>query len=444
MTTLPTRTKFLYAASNIGGEALVRTRSVWLLYFYAPPADAGLPKLLPSIAVGILLFAGRLLGALDEIVVGYLSDRTRSPWGRRIPYVLAGAPLWGVFAFLVFVPPSGGQAVTAVYLFFMLELLFLFSTVTDGPYQALLPEIAPSSEERVSVQSLKVYLGVAGTAIGLVGSGFLKDAAGFKVMAATMAVLALTCRYVGLASVWNRAKLSRIPARISFREALRATAANVPFRILLPTVVLFAVAFEMLQAVIPFYVHAVVGKHSWLKPSVLLAVAIVAAVVCVPLFVRLARRTSKRHAYSMSMLAAGLSFPLLGVAGVLPWIPAEVQILVAVALVGAPIGAHFLFPIPLTADVIDHDSGRTKLRREATYLGAASFVERTATSVAPLLLVLLRLLGDTRGHTLGVRLIGPVGGVIVLAGYFLFRAYDVPDEVRDRMPPQAAVSPAVP
>ena len=133
MTTLPTRTKVLYAASNIGGEALLRTRSVWLLYFYAPPADAGLPKLLPSIVVGILLFAGRILGALDEIVVGYLSDRTRSPWGRRIPYVLAGAPLWAVFAFLIFTPPAGGQAVTAVYLFFMLELLFLFSTVTDGP-----------------------------------------------------------------------------------------------------------------------------------------------------------------------------------------------------------------------------------------------------------------------------------------------------------------------
>jgi hypothetical protein len=114
-----------------------------------------------------------------------------------------------------------------------------------------------------------------------------------------------------------------------------------------------------------------------------------------------------------------------------------VQILVAVALIGAPIGAHFLFPVPLTADVIDEDSAKTKLRREATYLGASSFVERTATSVAPLLLVLLRLLGDTRGHTLGVRLVGPVCGLIVLAAYLLFRAYDVPDEVRVRVEPEA-------
>jgi hypothetical protein len=92
------------------------------------------------------------------------------------------------------------------------------------------------------------------------------------------------------------------------------------------------------------------------------------------------KRTSKRRAYRFSMLAAAVTFPLLGLAGVLSGIPAKVQILVATAPIGAPIGAHFLFPVPLTADVIDDDSTKTKLRREATYLGASSFVERTATS----------------------------------------------------------------
>jgi len=441
---LPLRTKVLYAASNVGGEALGRSRSLWLIYFYAPPADASLPKLLPGLAIGVVLAVGRIVGALDEVIIGYLSDRTRSRWGRRIPYVVAGAPLWAIFAVLIFVPPRAGTAATAVYLFFMLEFLFLFTTVAGGPYDALLPELAPTSEDRVSVQSWKVYLGLVGTAIGLIGSDFLVDHGGFKVMAMTMAGLALTFRYVGLAGVWKRAKLSRTPATISFRGALRATFANMPFRILLPSVVLFAVSFELLQGVIPFYVHAIVGKESWLKPRVLLAVAIGAAVACVPVFARLARRTSKRNAYRFSMLAAALAFPLLGVAGLLPGIPKEVQILVAVALVGAPIGAHYLFPIPLTADVIDDDSSKTNLRREATYLGASSFVERTATSVAPLLLVLLRLLGDTRGNSLGVRLVGPVGGLLVLGGYFLFGAYHVPDEVRDRLPPEPAIAAEAP
>jgi Na+/melibiose symporter-like transporter len=95
--------------------------------------------------------------------------------------------------------------------------------------------------------------------------------------------------------------------------------------------------------------------------------------------------------------------------------------------------------VPLTADVIDDDSKRTKQRREATFLGASSFVERTATSLAPLLVVLLRLGGDTRGHTLGVRLVGIVGGVLILGAWVIFRRYDVPDEVPGRVPPEAVV-----
>jgi Na+/melibiose symporter-like transporter len=260
-------------------------------------------------------------------------------------------------------------------------------------------------------------------------------------MALVMAALALGFRYVGFAGVWERAKLSQTPATIGFREALRATVANAPFRALLPTVVLFGVAFELLQGVIPFYAHAVIGKGSWLTSRWLLTAAILAAVGCVPLFERFGRRTSKRRAYRSSMLAAAVTFPLLGLAGILPGIPREAQILLATILVGAPIGAHFLFPIPLTADVIDDDSAKTKHRREATYLGTSHFVERMAISAAPLILVLLRLLGDTHANSLGIRLVGPSAGVIVLVGYLLFRAYDVPDEVRERLPPEASELP---
>jgi glycoside/pentoside/hexuronide:cation symporter, GPH family len=442
---LPLRTKLLYGTSRIGSEALGRSQGLWLLYYYAPPKDAHLPTLLPSIAAGALLTVGGIVGALDEAIVGYFSDRTRSRFGRRIPYIVLGAPFWAIFFFLLFTPPpDAGVAATAVYLFFIFEFVGFFSAVVVGPYEALLPEMAQSSDERVNVQAIKVYLGVGGTAIGLVGSDFLVHHVGFKAMAVAMAGLALMCQYIAIGGVWRRAKLSRTPAQLTFREALRATFRNVPFRVLLPTVVLFALAFQLLQSDIPFYVKAVVGKHSWLTSARLLAVAIAAALVCVPFFSRLAARTSKRQAYRWSMLAAALTFPLLGIAGILPGIPAEAQILVATALIGAPIGAHFLFPVPLTADVIDHDSGQTKLRREASYLGASSFVERTATSLAFLLLALLRLLGDTRGHTIGVRLVGPLGGLIILAGWLLFRGYELPDEVHRRVEPQAATVPEAP
>jgi GPH family glycoside/pentoside/hexuronide:cation symporter len=439
---LPLRTRLLYGTSRVGSEALGRSLGLWLLYYYAPPRDAHLPTLLPSLTVGVLFTIGGIVGALDDAIVGWFSDRTRSRWGRRIPYIVIGTPLWSIFFLLIFVPPaSAGHAVTAIYFFVVFEALTLAGAIVVGPYEALLPEMATSSSERVGLQAVKVYLGVLGTGIGLVGSTVLVHHVGYRAMAVTFAGFAAICQYVAVAGVWSRARQSRVPAEIPFGEALRTTFRNPGFRVLLPTIVLFALAVQLLQTDALFYVHAVVGRHSWLSSTVMLVVVFVSALACVPVFIRLAARTSKRRAYSVSMLAAAATFPLLTIAGIIPGIPASVQIVVAVALIGAPLGAHFLFPVPLTADVIDDDSRRTRQRREATYLGSSSFVERIATSLGPLLVVLLRLLGDTRGDTLGVRLAGLLGGLLIFAAYVVFRAYDVPDEVPDRVQPEATLPP---
>ena len=103
---LPLRTRLLYGASRLGSEALGRSQGLWLLYYYAPPRDAHLPTLLPSLTVGVLFTVGGVVSGLDDAIVGWFSDRTRSRWGRRIPYIVIGAPFWSIFFLLIFVPPA--------------------------------------------------------------------------------------------------------------------------------------------------------------------------------------------------------------------------------------------------------------------------------------------------------------------------------------------------
>ncbi len=439
---LPLRTRILYGSSRLGAEALNKSQALLLLYYYAPPKDQtlGLPTLLPWFTVATLLTVGGIVGSLDDAFVGWLSDRTQSRWGRRIPYIVLGAPLWSVFFVLLFVPPtSAGHAATAIYLFLVFQAARLCSAIVVGPYEALTPEMAATTEERVGLQSVKVYLGVAGSGVGLIGGSLvLSGHLSFRTAAVIFAGLALVCQYLAVAGVWSRAKRSHVPAEIGFREGLRIAFANRSFRILLPTIVLFALAVGVLIANTGYYIHAIVGKHSWVNLA-MLPVAFVSALAFVPVFVRLARRTSKRRAYSISMLAAAATFPLLTFAGVIPGIPASVQIVVAAALVGGPLGAHFLFPIPLLSDVIDDDSRRTGQRREATFLGSASFVEGVATAFAWLLVSLFARAGHVQGHTLGVRLDGVAGGALILTAYLVFRRYDLTDEVPDRVPPEAVL-----
>lgn len=422
---LPLRTKLMYASSSMGGEALTQSRSLWLLYFYTEATD-----LLSPFTVGAILTAARLVETVDDGLIGYWSDRTRTRLGRRIPFILAATPFWALFSFLLFTPPESSAAAAAAYLFIVLELYFVSSTLSGGPYEALLPEIAPSSAERVQITGMRVYFGAAGAGLGLVVSGLVVDTAGYTAMAAMVAIVALTFRYVGTAGVWGYASRTQEPAELGLREALRATFSNRYFLLFLPAFALFQLGFQVLLGSLPFLVEAVLEIEeagAWV--AALAAVAVGTMVVMIPVAARLSRRTTKRHAYRVSLVGAVLLFPLLAMAGFVPGVPVEVQLVGAMVVAGLPIAGNYLFPAPLTADIIDYDNLQTGLRREATYYGAQNFVEKTTSALAPLLLGALLALGHTSDDPLGIRLVGPLAALLVLVAWLSFRGYDLPDDV---------------
>jgi GPH family glycoside/pentoside/hexuronide:cation symporter len=407
---------------------LTQSRNLWLVYYYAPPDDADLPELLSPLVVGIVLTLVRLAESLDDVLIGWWSDRTTSRLGRRLPFIVLATPFAGLFAALLFMPPGDGAS-AAVWLAVTLFGYFLFSTLSSGPYEALFPEIAQTTRDRLAVVGARVYFGAAGGAVGLVGASLLIDSVGYAAMAITMAGVAVVFRYLGTAGVWRRASRTTPPALLSLREALRLTVASRSFLLFLPSFVLFQVGVQLLLADLPFFVKAVLEvdeEDRWVAG--LAAVAIAVVLVSVPFLTRVARRTSKRRVYLASMLGAALLFPLLGLVGLVPVVPAEAQLVLLIALVGVPLAGAYLFPAALTADIIDEDESRSGLRREATYFGAQNLVEKTVTALTPLLLGLLLVLGRTTENSAGVRLAGLVAGAIVFCGYLVFRRYRLEDD----------------
>ncbi|HEU5431128.1 MAG TPA: MFS transporter, partial [Thermomicrobiales bacterium] len=293
--------KLLYSVSSLGSEALIQSRAAWLLYFYAPPADSGLKPLLPLGLIGAMLAISRLVDSFDAALIGYWSDRTRCRLGRRLPFILVGAPLWAIFAALVVFPPANGSlALIAVYFALTTELYGLCATVAGTPYEALLPEIARTNQERLDVVGVRVYFGVAGAAIGLIASGALVARFGVQGMMIAVAGLALLTRYLGLIGVWTRVDRQAAPDTLSLRDGLRTTFRNRHFRAFLPTFVLFQTGLQMLTGVLPYYARAVlrvddVGR--WV--AILMGVAVVSVLLAVPVFTRIARRRSKRAAYRL-------------------------------------------------------------------------------------------------------------------------------------------------
>ena len=418
---LSRRVRLLYPLGYLGGDAMAYARNVWLLYCYAPPADADRAALLRLSTVSVILFAGKLLEAFDDILIGWWSDRTGGRLGRRIPFVLAGAPLMALFGFLLFVPPTGsGPLVAALYLFVILELCYLFTTIASAPYDALLPELARTTGERVALSARRVYAGVSGAAVGLIGSGLLVAVAGFPVMAAVMAALALGFRYLGLYGVWQPARRSLRVAPVGLRDSLRLLLTNQEFLRFMASFVLFQTALTMLIGLLPYYVEGILRRDAegiWV--SVLTGVGLGTMLLSIPFFIRLSRRVSPLGGYRAAMLLAAATFPLLFFSGLVPGVPVEAEAMAALVLVGAPLAGVFLFPGPIIAGLCDADAARTATRREGAFYGAQAFVEKLATSLAPLVLGLLLVLGSSAANPLGIRLVGPVAALMAVGGYLV-------------------------
>ena len=448
---LPGWSRLLYASGSLGGSAIRFSRDLWLIFYYAPPADSDISQraasiqlpigdlsLPPIVVVGAVLSALRVIEALDDPLIGYWSDRTRTRWGRRIPFVLAATPWLSIFFVLLWMPPDAGDSARNVlYLFAALWFFHLFSTLSGGPFESLLPEIAPRHDDRLSIVSWQVAFGVVGAVLGLVVSPLIVDVWGFRGMGILIAVVALVSRFVALGGVWRRtvetARDRRDqPSMPSFRRAVLTCLQNGQFLVFLPSFILYNMGVQMMTGVLPYFVSAVLEQDEpGAMVSLLTGALILVLILALPAIVVLTRRRSKRLVYSWGMLFAALYFPLFFFVGFLPAVPREAQALVFAAFLGLPLAPVQTFPNALIADITDYDALRTGMRREATYYATQATLEKTASALAPLLLTLLLALGSTTDNPIGIRLVGPVAGVATLLGYLVFRSYWLPDHVTE-------------
>ncbi|MER3420529.1 MAG: hypothetical protein C4290_08420 [Chloroflexota bacterium] len=432
---LPRRDALLYAFGSFSGNLVSRVIAAWLFFFYAANREgADIPARVPVWLVGLILTATNIFDALSYPIVGYWSDRTSSRWGRRIPFIVLATPPWALLFFLLWTPPVAGvSALNAVYLCVVAITFHLCGTLSGGPLESLLPEIAPRSADRVFIATFQVVFGTLSAVVALIGTGLLIDRWGFAAMGAIVAALALLSRYLALLGAWRHARVDVAPVRLNLLQAVRWTFRNDQFLYFLPTFVLFNMGITLMTAALPFVVEAIirppagrVGTYT----AALAAVPIAVVLASLPVIYRLALRRGKAWTYAASMLVGACYLPLLFFMGFVPGIPRLVQAFLFLAPVGLCMAGTFVFPNALMADIIDYDAICTGMRREAMYYGTQNLIEGSVEALHALILAGLLALGGTAENPLGLRLVGPVAGLSVLIGYLVFRGYKLPDSVR--------------
>ena len=356
---LPLLNKLLYTSDMIGGQAVAQAGNLWLLFFLAPPRTEGASDAVPGIAlgpfdvdarvfVGALLTAGRFIEALDDPVIGWWSDRTKSRWGRRLPFVVFSTPFYAIFFMLLWhTPAEGASFVNAIWVFVILELFFLSNSMSIGPYESLLPEIAKGHRDRMSIVAWQFYFGVLGAVLGLVVSGVVQDTWGFQVMGVMVGVLGLGFRYLGVAGVWRHAPRDTPPAQMPLKGAFLATLSNTQFLYFLPTFVLYQLSTTMTLGWMPFFVKAILGaENEGFVTSLLTGTALVGMMVAVFAMWKLSHTKGKRWVYSLCLLGTAVILPFMFFVGFVPGMPILAQGIVSRFLSGCPWAASTSCPAP--------------------------------------------------------------------------------------------------
>lgn len=366
--------------------------TIFLPALYAQSRD------LPLATMSFALLLARLLDFLVDPVVGFLSDRIRTPFGQRRPWIAVGAVLTIIGVRHVFVPPAD---VSGYYLFGWVTVLYVGWSMATIPYLAWGASLSTDYDRRSLITGAREFCTMAGILVGSLMPAIYPGS-----MDRSMSALAgLVTRLFPLCVVpllFMPEPMPSPPERV--RRPLRLLWRNGPFRLLMGATLLGGIGTAINGSLVVFYLQQMnLGAHLEL---VLLYLA--SAVAGIPIWVLLAKFVGKHRALCYGSLWGCAWFALL------PFIPPGSYWLVATVnvMAGSTIGAAPVLGASMAADVIDWDALRSRQNRSGLFFSLWSMATKLTQALGILALPLVEAFGY---HVQGPNT--PQGKLALTAGY---------------------------
>jgi GPH family glycoside/pentoside/hexuronide:cation symporter len=421
----PVHIDISYSLINLGSTTMWSVLSGWLLYFYLPPEGEGTP-LVPAALYGATMLGVRTVNALVAPAIGRLSDHHRGRWGRRLPFICASALPMVVFFVLLWTPPQEGESIwNLAYLATVFLLYNLAYTLNQVPYMALLPELAVTDRHRVRFSAWSSGFFLLGMILGGVAGPLIENLS-YRSTAMIYGGAVLPLLYLPLLVLRERpGRQIEVQERMTFREAIATMVRNRAFLIMTATGILYWSVTTFVQATIPFIVTEVCQLSTG-DTFYFYIPAILGSMVCYPLVTWLSDKVGKSAVFSGSLLASAVVLPGLMLIG--GWFPLSLraQGMLWITLQAVVMAGVTMLPPAFGAEITDYDEELTGQRREGTYYATWGLLDQAINGAASAVLPLILLLGRSQSAPqgpLGVRLVGPLSGVMMLAAFLIFLRY---------------------
>ncbi len=384
------RVKWIYASGDLGFSLTNTILNVYLALFLTDVVG-----LKPAVAA-LVFFIGSTWDYINDPIIGYISDRTRTRWGRRRPFLLFGAlPLAAAFLMLWWRPPFDSTTALCAYYALMFALFDTAATFAYMPYYALTPELTDDYDERTGLTSRRMFFSILGTLIAFtlplaIVDGFTPGhAPQVFLMGGLFGLVSALPLFLVFAGTRERPEFMAKPPVASLRRSIAVASKNRPFIFGLVMFLFNGVTMSIIQVVLLYYVKYVVVREP--QSDLIMGTIFVVAIIALPLWTWISRRLNKRWAY-----ISGISFlavVLLVLSSLTPN-TGLVFIMVLCVLAGIGVSAMHVMPWAIIPDAIEYGELQSGEREEGMFYSLITLAQKVASSIAvPLALLVLQVSG---------------------------------------------------
>ncbi|HJR81037.1 MAG TPA: MFS transporter [Anaerolineales bacterium] len=394
-------TKFLYGSGDWGFSSMGMMRSIFYAIYLTDVV--GLEPRLASFGA----LVGIVWDGINDPVIGLLSDRIRTRWGRRRPFLLWFAIPFGLsFITLWSAPDWESQTALLIYVTLSFMLADTLQTLVGVPFLSLTPELTSDYDERTALTSFRSFFQLAGALTVVLAAPAIVDMVlarggsqqqGFMLVGTIFGGIgAIPLLLIGL-FIRERSKPEQTES-LPFRETLQAAWQNIPFRYAVGIHMLNWSAVDMVAVTFPYFLLYWVAGGDLLASislfgfdlayeSAFFGTLMAVCILFIPFWLWLARWRNKREAYML-----GMAFWVIVELMVFTIRPGDTNsLLIIAALAGVGVSAAYTLPDSLFADVIEWDELRTRRRQEGIFYGIRTLIRKLTGALV--IFITLQFLG---------------------------------------------------
>lgn len=372
---LRTRTKLFYGIGDLGNALVNSAIQFFLMKFYT---DAAL--ILPALA-GNALLIGKIWDAVNDPLFGWITDKTKSRFGKRRVFMIFGAIPLGISIALLWFVPKADLTATFIWIAATFILFDTLWTLTNVPYYSLTSELTDDYDERSSLTTYRMVMAVPAYLIGvaltpvIVGL-FALQRTGYAFIGILYGIIAAVVLLVSAAGLRERKDLVTAKPETSPLKSLLIAIKNKPFVKLCGIYFIINISFAFIKILMAYYIEYQLLMKA--ETSLVMGLMLVCVTLSLPFWQWVSRKIDKGPAYGLGMLVGGAAVVLTFF---LPHHSTMLIYLIAV-LAGFGFSAQWIFPWAMVADVADYDRLETGQQRSGVYYGVWGLATKISEALA--------------------------------------------------------------